>query len=144
MIASEKYLLEILPRICSLPGEKRVNGRNAYKVPCPFCSGAQKKDYKRNHQVGLFFFTSDGLSVYYKCARCLSGRSLKFSDFLKQYDPRLFLRYWQERDQKGSTGRGHDLPAFGSGQFWSPSFNSGDQSTSISVPSPDNHSSSSD
>ncbi len=152
MTTIEKYLELILPTITAgIEGgevrQKMFGGLRGYELPCPYCAPLQKRGSKKRERCAAFIPKEGSFTYLFHCCRkkhpdCQN--TVAFPVFLKTYNPSLFKRYHLERVQKGSTGKGYDLPAFGSGQFWSPSFNSGDQSTSISFQSPDNHSSSSD
>ena len=116
MTITEQYLQKILPFLSGAQGgrvePKNFKGLQGYVFPCPFCSVLQKRESKRKERCAALMPHSQSFSYTFHCCRkqspdCL--QSLCFPNFLKRYNPALFRQYHLDREQNGTTGKGHNL-----------------------------------
>lgn len=119
MTITERYVEKILPSLSGVNGgevhPKTFKGLQGYEFPCPFCSLLQKKDYKKRSRCAALIPHPESFSFTFHCCRKHSAdcmRSLSFPNFLKTYDPVLFQQYHLEREQNGTTGKGHNLERY--------------------------------
>jgi len=79
--------------------------------PCPFCSALVNKEYKKKAQCAALI-PNGNYSYVFRCSRKKSGQcsvNMLFPIFLKTYNPKLFAQYHRDREEAGSTGKGHDI-----------------------------------
>ena len=102
---------------------------SAYKFQCPYCqvsgwnkSGRALKDY----ECVSYFYEKKG-AINFKCHQCGTGN--QFHNFLKDHFPNEFIAYVKEREQRGTTGKGHNCPtlanaieSIGGAMFTKPDF----------------------
>ena len=81
-----------------------------YKFQCPYCQrGAQHKSgraWKEEDWVA-YFYEIEG-ATNFKCHKC--GEHMQFHYFLKDHFPKEFIAYVKEREERGTTGKGHNCP----------------------------------
>jgi len=119
MTITERYLKNILSSLSGVHGgmvlAKMFKGRKGYEFPCPFCSSMQKKEYKKRSRCAALIPHPESFSYTFNCCRKHSGdcmRAMSFPNFLRSYDPVLFKKYHLEREQNGTTGKGHNLERY--------------------------------
>ena len=116
MTITERYLQGILPFLAGAEGgkicQKDFQGLQGYVFPCPFCSVHQKRDFKKRERCASLMPHQQSFSYTFNCCRKHSpecSQPLSFPSFLKHYNPSLFRKYHLEREQYGTTGKGHNL-----------------------------------
>ena len=90
-----------------------------YVMPCPFCSPLLKKEWKKKQKNACLLYHQESFSYKFICHRKKSAEcfnvdgktgTLSFHVFLERLNPSLHKQYLQEKEQRGSTGKGHNAP----------------------------------
>ena len=119
MTLNERYIQLLIPYLAVAEGSsvepKQFKDGVGWVFPCPFCSSKQTKSYKKSNRVGALMPNQTRHSFVYCCSRkqspeCSTNRS--FPNFLKMLNPDLFRKYHQEREERGTTGKGHDIAPY--------------------------------
>ena len=105
---TKKYIDLLLPSLCGNEGGEvdtfTLNGKVAYRFPCPFCGSFYDDKKIRNNQMGEIFLTT-GLKYSstdwsFRCRRRGSlecrGGTKSFYTFLAMFNPSLFDEYQKE------------------------------------------------
>ena len=107
---TKRYIDLLLPSLCGNEGGEvdtfTLNGKVAYKFPCPFCQSFYDNKEIRNNQMGEIFSAEkmqySSSSWFFRCKRRGSpecrGGTKSFYNFLAIYDPDLFDLYKKEID----------------------------------------------
>ena len=107
---TKKYIDLLLPSLCGNEGGEvdtfTLNGKVAYKFPCPFCQSFYDNKEIRNNQMGEIFSATkmkySSSSYFFRCRRRGSpecrGGTKSFYNFLAIYYPQLFNEYKREID----------------------------------------------
>ena len=108
---TKKYIDLLLPSLCGNEGGEvdtfTLNGKVAYRFPCPFCQSFYDSKKIRNKQMGEIFASAKmKYSSTDWCFRCRRRGSLEcrggtksFYNFLAIYYPQLFNEYKREIDE---------------------------------------------
>ena len=77
---------------------------------CPYCQSScvNKKGKKINPSEATGYFYPKKEATNFICHRC--GTRIQFHNFLKDHFPKEFIAYVKEREQRGTTGKGHNCP----------------------------------
>ena len=81
-----------------------------YKFQCPYCQrGARHKSGRawKDRDCASYFYEREG-ALNFSCHKC--GTKRQFHNFLKDHFPNQFIAYVKEREQRGTTGKGHNCP----------------------------------
>ena len=81
-----------------------------YKFQCPYCQrGARHKSGRawKDRDCASYFYEREG-ALNFSCHKC--GAKRQFHNFLKDHFPNQFIAYVKEREQRGTTGKGHNCP----------------------------------
>ena len=83
---------------------------STYKFQCPYCqtSGRHKSGRALKDDERVSYFYEKKGAINFKCYQCGIGN--QFHTFLKDHFPDEFIAYVQERERRGSTGKGHNCP----------------------------------
>lgn len=115
MTITKKYIDLLFKYIGgSDPSVKNFRHGIGWKFPCPFCSGLEKKEYKKKQSCASLI-PNGNYSYVFHCCRKKSSEckvNMLFPIFLKTYNPKLFARYHLERERAGTTGKGHDISRY--------------------------------
>ena len=110
MSITKRYIDLLLPSLAGNEGGEvdtfTLNGKVAYKFPCPFCQSFYDSKKIRNNQMGEIFEASkmkySSSSWFFRCKRRGSpecrGGTKSFYNFLAIYYPQLFNEYKREID----------------------------------------------
>ena len=105
---TKKYIDLLLPSLCGNEGGEvdtfTLNGKVAYKFPCPHCQSFYDNQEIRNKQMGELFqdqqMQYSSSSWFFRCKRRGSpecrGGTKSFYNFLAIYYPQLFEEYKKE------------------------------------------------
>ena len=108
MSITKRYIDLLLPSLTGNEGGEvdtfSLNGKVAYKFPCPFCQSFYDSKKIRNNQMGEIFAASkmkySSSSYFFRCRRNGSpeckGGTKSFYNFLAIYYPQLFNEYRRE------------------------------------------------
>ena len=83
---------------------------SSYKFQCPYCqtSGRHKSGRAlKDIDCASYFYEKKGV-INFICYKC--GMGNQFHNFLKDHFPNEFISYVQEREKRGTTGKGHNCP----------------------------------
>lgn len=116
MTITDRYISTLLPSLASAVTGGAVTPTtfthgNGWKFPCPFCCEKVSKSYKKKTQCAALM-PNGNYSYVFQCRRKKSVEcfnNMLFPYFLKSYNPKLFAQYHRDREEAGSTGKGHDL-----------------------------------
>lgn len=83
---------------------------STYKFQCPYCqaSGRHKSGRALKDDERVSYFYEKKGAINFKCYQCGIGN--QFHTFLKDHFPDEFIAYVQERERRGTTGKGHNCP----------------------------------
>ena len=105
---TKRYIDLLLQSLCGNEGGEvdtfTLNGKVAYKFPCPFCQSFYDNKEIRNNQMGEIFSAEkmqySSSSWFFRCKRRGSpecrGGTKSFYNFLAIYYPQLFEEYKKE------------------------------------------------
>ena len=108
MSITKRYIDLLLPSLTGNEGGEvdtfTLNGKVAYKFPCPFCQSFYDNKEIRNNQMGEIFAATkmkySSSSYFFRCRRRGSleckGGTKSFYNFLAIYYPQLFNEYRRE------------------------------------------------
>ena len=108
MSITKRYIDLLLPSLAGNEGGEvdtfTLNGKIAYRFPCPFCQSFYDSKKIRNNQMGEIFAASkmkySSSSYFFRCRRRGSaecrGGTKSFYNFLAIYYPQLFDEYKRE------------------------------------------------
>ena len=108
----------------------RFKSGDTHQFCCPYCqsSGVNKKGQKISPSKAKGYFYKKEDAVNFKCHKCGTGK--QFHNFLRDHFPHEFIAYVKEREQRGTTGKGHNCPTLanafesvGKLKFGKPEFN---------------------
>ena len=83
---------------------------STYKFQCPYCqtSGRHKSGRAlKDGDCASYFYEKQSV-INFRCHKCGIGK--QFHTFLKDHFPNEFIAYVQERERRGTTGKGHNCP----------------------------------
>ena len=88
----------------------RFKGGEVHQFCCPYCqsSGIDKKGKKISPSGSKGYFYPEKGATNFKCHTCGTGE--QFHNFLRDHFPNEFIAYVKEREQRGTTGKGHNCP----------------------------------
>lgn len=88
----------------------RFKSSDVHQFCCPYCqsSGFDKKGKKISPSKAKGYFYKKEDAVNFKCHKCGTGK--QFHNFLRDHFPHEFIAYVKEREQRGTTGKGHNCP----------------------------------
>lgn len=116
MTITDRYISMLLPSFAAAVAGGSATPTtfekgNGWKFPCPFCCEKVSKTYKKKTQCAALI-PNGNYSYVFRCCRKKSMEcydNMLFPIFLKTYNPKLFAQYHRDREEAGSTGKGHDL-----------------------------------
>jgi len=118
----------------------RFKGSEVHQFCCPYCqsSGINKKGKKISPSGAKGYFYPKKGATNFKCHTCGTGE--QFHNFLKDHFPKEFIAYVQERERRGTTGKGHNCPtlanaleSIGKLKFGKPEFNKNNEGNAIKI-----------
>ena len=83
---------------------------STYKFQCPYCqtSGRHKSGRAlKDGDCASYFYEKQSV-INFRCHKCGIGK--QFHTFLKDHFPNEFIAYVKEREERGTTGKGHNCP----------------------------------
>ena len=88
----------------------RFKGSDVHQFFCPYCqsSGINKKGKKISPSEATGYFYPKKSATNFICHRC--GKRKQFLNFLKDHFQKEFIAYVKEREERGTTGKGHNCP----------------------------------
>ena len=88
----------------------RFKSSEVHQFCCPYCqsSGFDKKGKKISPSGAKGYFYKKEDSINFKCHKCGTGK--QFHNFLKDHFKKEFIAYVKEREERGTTGKGHNCP----------------------------------
>ena len=77
---------------------------------CPYFQphGTEKTGKKISPSKAKGYFYKKEDSINFKCHKCGTGK--QFHNFLNDHFQKEFIAYVKEREQRGTTGKGHNCP----------------------------------
>lgn len=103
---------------------------STYKFQCPYCQTSARHKSGRALKDGdcaSYFYEKQSV-INFRCHKCGTGK--QFHHFLQDRFPNEFIAYVQERERRGTTGKGHNCPTLanalesvGKLKFGKPEFN---------------------
>ena len=105
-MSSQDHYLQAFIRSLSPYQKHQFRDGTGYKFACPFCRDAQKNDSKSNEKCAVIYPVPQSFSYFFSCNRGLNGGkgnqrcsyTMKFSTFLKQWNPPLCRKYIREKE----------------------------------------------
>lgn len=86
------------------PIKKRVG----WEFSCPSCSWKTSKERNARKRCAYLIFSDYQKQWFAGCKRC-NDLEMKLTEFIQTYTP-LFKQYQNDRFEKGTTGKGFDVP----------------------------------
>ena len=89
-------------------------GRMKWIFRCPFCSPFARTEGRKKHKKGSLLWMPEQHSWFFSCAKKGSAEcmnNMTFPNLIRALNPDLYLRYQLEREQSGTTGKGHNCSA---------------------------------
>ena len=106
MTITEKYIDIIRPSLSPCRKHQFKDGMG-YKLACPFCREAQKRESKVNERCASLYPVEGSYTFFFSCNRGLNGgvqgvqscnHTMRFSTFLKKWNPPQYRKYVREKE----------------------------------------------
>ena len=106
MSITEKYIEIIRPSLSPCQKHQFKDG-SGYKLACPFCRDAQKRESKSKEKCATLYPVEGSYTFFFSCNRGLNGgvqgvhscnHTMRFSTFLKQWNLPLYRKYVREKE----------------------------------------------
>ena len=106
MTITEKYIDIIRPSLSPCQKHQFKDGWG-YKLACPFCRDAQKRESKSNERCASLYPVEGSYTFFFSCNRGMNGGvqgvqacnyTMRFSTFLKQWNPPQYRKYVREKE----------------------------------------------